>query len=342
MRLRDLFLSPLYIAGLFSGQKSFSENPIIGSARLNRRGLHIWRVKASHALARWRRRTLSHRVSAHDRAAFAKDGFVFKPDFLPASVFADLKSQLRAASFEAFEMQEGNAITRRVGVNDDLRRKIPALDALFNHPEWKALTRYIASFGGEPALYIQTIIAQADAASHEDPQTALHIDTFHPTMKAWFFLHDVADDEGPFTYVAGSHRVTRRRLAWHKRQSMIASMPNAKRGGAFRIAAHELPRLGLPQARRFAVKANSLVVGDTFGFHARAHSSKATVRIEIYASARPNPFNPLSYMNLGTMPIIHKQLGHLYFKLHEILCKWGWAKPVWRRVAPAPILPPHF
>ena len=41
-----------------------------------------------------------------------------------------------------------------------------------------------------------------------DPQTALHADTFHPTVKAWLFLTDVAADAGPFTYVPGSHRLT--------------------------------------------------------------------------------------------------------------------------------------
>src|SRR3546814_11353522 len=54
----------------------------------------------------------------------------------------------------------------------------------------------------------------------DDSQTALHSDTYHPTMKAWFFLHDVANDEGPFQYVPGSHRLTPQRIAWEKRKSL--------------------------------------------------------------------------------------------------------------------------
>ena len=36
-----------------------------------------------------------------------------------------------------------------------------------------------------------------------DPQTDLHTDTFHPTVKAWLFLTDVAADAMPFVYVPG-------------------------------------------------------------------------------------------------------------------------------------------
>src|ERR1700694_3362140 len=52
-----------------------------------------------------------------------------------------------------------------------------------------------------------------------DPQTALHADTFHPTVKAWLFLTDVAADAGPFTYVPGSHRLTPERLPLEMRSS---------------------------------------------------------------------------------------------------------------------------
>ena len=57
-----------------------------------------------------------------------------------------------------------------------------------------------------------------------DPQTDLHIDTFHPTVKAFYFLTDVADDEGPFVYVPGSHRLTDARF--HAHLSPFAKSPN--------------------------------------------------------------------------------------------------------------------
>jgi hypothetical protein len=40
------------------------------------------------------------------------------------------------------------------------------------------------------------------------------------------------------------------------------------------------------------VAANTLVVADTFGFHARGPSARASMRIEIWAYDRRNPFWP--------------------------------------------------
>src|SRR5205823_7805156 len=125
-------------------------------------------------------------------------------------------------------------------------------------------------------------------------QTFLHADTFHPTVKAWLFLTDVAEDAGPFTYVPGSHRLTAQRLEWERRMSLSARhSPNAEdRQGSFRIDPAELPSLCLPRPRAFAVPANTLIVADTFGFHARGPSAGRSVRVEIWAYGRRSPFVP--------------------------------------------------
>ena len=66
---------------------------------------------------------------------------------------------------------------------------------------------------------MQTIVT-GHAAGPPDPQLELHADTFHPSLKAWLFLTDVTDDQGPLTYVAGSHRLTPERLAWEQARSI--------------------------------------------------------------------------------------------------------------------------
>ncbi len=113
-------------------------------------------------------------------------------------------------------------------------------------------------------------------------------------MKAWFFLTDVAADEGAFCYVPGSHRLTAERLAWESAKSVVASShPDRLRSrGSFRVDEDELAALGLPAPRRFAVPANTLIVADTFGFHARGPSARPSTRIELWAYDRRNPFLP--------------------------------------------------
>ena len=76
-------LAPFWLAALATGAKSFRDNPVIGSSELNRRGLHARRARLAHEMA-WRRRgRLAHLVSAADRAAFDRDGFVVRENFLP-------------------------------------------------------------------------------------------------------------------------------------------------------------------------------------------------------------------------------------------------------------------
>ena len=55
--------------------------------------------------------------------------------------------------------------------------------------------------------------------------------------------------------------------------------------GSLRISPEELDLLALPQPKRFAVPANTLVAIDTGGFHARGSSTRPTVRAEIWARA---------------------------------------------------------
>jgi len=286
-------MAPLWAAQLATGTKSFEHNPVIGSRWLNERGLHTARVRIARRIAEMRRRRLARLVSEADRAAFEQDGFVIRPNFLPDAEFAELLRQVKAYRGMLREIGEGDTILRKIALDPKTLAALPALGRLLRHPEWRGLIRYIGSRDAEPVVWIQSILRHA----HEgpaDPQTALHADTFHPTVKAWLFLTDVAADAGPFTYVPGSHRLTPERLDWERRMSLAApsSRDADTRQGSFRIEPGELAALGLAEPRIFAVPANTLIVADTFGFHARGPSAGRSVRVEIWAYGRRSPFVP--------------------------------------------------
>ena len=286
-------MAPLWAAQLATGTKSFERNPVIGSRWLNERGLHTARVRLAGRIAEMRRRRLASLVSEADRAGFERDGFVIRPNFLPDAEFAELLRQVKAYRGILREIGEGDTILRKIALDPKTLAALPALGRLLRHPEWRGLIRYIGSRDAEPVVWIQSILRHA----HEgpaDPQTSLHADTFHPTVKAWLFLTDVAADAGPFTYVPGSHRLTPERLDWERRMSLAApsSRDADTRQGSFRIGPGELAALGLPEPRIFAVPANTLIVADTFGFHARGPSAGRSVRVEIWAYGRRSPFVP--------------------------------------------------
>ena len=191
-------------------------------------------------------------------------------------------------------MVEGDTVTRHIALDPGVLRRMPAARHLLESPEYRNLISYAGSSSATPMVYLQTILSGA-VAGPPDPQTDLHTDTFHPTVKAWLFLTDVAADAMPFVYVPGSHRLTPQRLDWERRMS-DRGQRRAGRTDPHRlvraIAPETLAELGLPPPRAIAVPANTLVVADTFGFHARGPSARPTTRVEIWAMGRRNPFLP--------------------------------------------------
>lgn len=334
-RLKALAGLPWSALMVLSSDKSLVDNPVLGSPRLNAWGLHRWRTRTAHRLTAARRAALAPRLDnagfAPLRGAFDRDGYVLVPDLLPADAFARLRDQVLGRPAPAREMLQGDTITRRFAVDRGYLPEHPALAALLAEPRWNALTRYVAGYDLPPWVYVQAILTHCRDAG-PDPQTTLHADTFHPTMKAWYFLTDVQVEDGPFCYVPGSHRLSPERLAWEEARSLAASRGADRYSarGSFRIAADELPALGLPAARAFAVPANTLVVADTFGFHARGPSARPSTRIEIWGYDRRNPFLPWS------TDLPHRLAGRLdqrpagYWWLADRRARWFGAGNSWR------------
>ena len=325
-------MMPIWAAQVLTTAKSFMDNPIIGSQALNQRGLHVGRMSLAHNLAQSRRRRLAHLLSEADRAAFDRDGFLVKPGFLPPEQFAALKQQVEGFPDGMREIIQGNAVTRRVPLTRAALKHLPAAAQLLRMPEWRGPIRYAGSYDSEPLYYIQTILSHAKDGP-DDPQCILHADTFHPTVKAWLFLTDVAEDEGPFTYVAGSHRFTPQRRAWERQMSlgMAEQSDRLTRRGSLRIQPDELAGLDLPQATKFAVQANTLLVADTHGFHARGPSARPTRRVEIWASGRRNPFLPWTGLDLWSVADLGQQRMPMFWHYRDAVEALKGRQNLWRR-----------
>lgn len=327
--------APLWLFALLTGAKSFVDNPILGSRRLNSAGLHVWRLKAAHAMASWRRARLAGLLPTDLKSRFDRDGFVAVPNFLPSEAFRRMRQEILDLDLECRCQQQGDTITTRIAIGPRVRRRVSELSELLDGSRWRGLLAYVASTRSAPLYYFQAV-AGGVAEGPPDPQLELHSDTFQPSMKAWLFLTDVPQDGRPLTYVAGSHRLSDKRIAWEKRKSIAIkeSGDRLSQRGSFRIAAEELTDLDLPQPTHFSVPANTLVVVDTCGFHARASSDQPTVRVEIWAYCRRSPFLPWTGLDLRSWrPIAMRQTEWLQ-SVVDWLDRRGWMKQHWTRAGP--------
>jgi len=188
----------------------------------------------------------------------------------------------------------------------------------------RELAGYAAGRAGHIIGMLQTI-AVDPLSGDADPQASLHADTFHPTAKMWLFLHDVGEEDGPFAYVPGSHRLTPERLAWEHEQALSATAHGDAHhaAGSFRLPEHRLDDLGYGPLRTFPVPANTLVVADTYGFHRRCPSRRATIRTSLYGVLRRNPFMPWNGLDPYDLPVLRERVMRTHLALQDRRARTG-------------------
>jgi hypothetical protein len=341
MNLLQILKIPLSMLQVFSSAKSFVDNPILGNRWLNEHGLHRSRCAIAARMATWRRSRLAARIDPADRETFEATGLVIKSDFLSTGDFKRLRREVLEQSWETLEMCQGPALTRRAPLDPgELATHAPSLAQFVTDHRVIDLIRYAASTGGRPIFSLQAILSNAGKLG-DDPQCIPHQDTFHAVAKAWFFLHDVGPDDGPFFYVRGSHRRTQDRLNWEHRQGLMAAInPNRYHArGSFRISESELDELGFTKPEPITVRANTLVVADTSGFHGRIPSQHPTSRLEIYATLRRNPFLPWLGLHVWDLPWVRSRPGSIELKACHLLRRFG-IRWIWPEGGRKPISTP--
>lgn len=263
-----------------------------------RRGFHVFRTWAANLAHQKRVKRFSNDKEMAD--IFMKDGIVAIEDMFPT--FDEVEEYL-AGEFKQFpsfvHKRPHNLCTSNA-------QKAPVLNSIFesviNHP---SLQNVLGARLGSPirgffdsAKKSNTFYQRVrNSPDDNDNQKNLHIDTFFPALKFWWFSQDVKAEQGAFVYVRGSTNQTVEYFQWLYEQSIKICEKTYDEWrlidhseGSLRVSESELKLMGL-EAKPVEVKKNTLVVGNVGGFHGRGNTTETFTRNSIHGSVRlSNPF----------------------------------------------------
>ncbi len=308
-------LLPLWLLQLFTQSKSFSKNPVIGSLWLNRLGLHAMRMILSHNIMHFRMRLLARSIPKEQRREFFKNGFVVVENLLEPEQVKLIRAEVANVNAEVRECIQGDTLTHRIVLDEHTQSSLLNCEAMLRSDRVLALHKFGSGKNSAPVSYIQTI-KNHFVDGPADPQKNLHSDTFHPTMKSWYFIDKVDENNGPFMYLPGSHRLSWSRLKWEYKKSIsISSGGDAYSGnGSFRITEDDLAEMGFDAPIALRVPGNTLVMANTHGFHRRGDAKQRSMRTELWSISRSNPFNPFPGFDLPALSRLQNNVLAAYRK----------------------------
>lgn len=234
----------------------------------------------------------------------SKHGFAVIDNFLPPEMFSHLQSELLGQPYAVNAIEAGLLRPRfklhpsfslffaRTGFTKSihsLKQIINCIDDLSYTP-----SRFVT----KQCVYSSSFCQRLKIVSQDrDHQKDSHIDTFFPSLKFWYFLSSVSDEES-FQYSPSSHNLGLKRMVLESEKIACLSnsrsdFENSRSGiseleGSLRFSHQSLSEMGL-NLQPVSAKSNSLVVADTSGIHSRGigqPSNLAVDRLALHGSVR--------------------------------------------------------
>lgn len=282
--------------GTRSGPSAILGNEgVVGSALLNRLGCQIGRVVLSRAGSRIRQ--MVRPASGAQEQEIRRQGYTVLEDFLPAGAFEQVRDEYWGI------MTDPNTAKRRIRdtagcVRETyyLEENSPAktcLTHIYNNETLRSLL--MCSDGVAPKAFDRGVFQAAfwrhrmddgsfpDALASDHSNAEFHSDTFYTISKAFFYVEPSSSNNGAHRYVPNSHRLSLARLGFEYQNSVSG------RHSSPRVAESETGRYG-GEPITFDLPGNSLIVENTFGFHAAGAIKPGKERNLIYLQFRWPPF----------------------------------------------------
>ena len=281
----DMSLKSNPIIRIFSGDKT-----VRGTA-LNLFGAQVLRMLTARSLYAARSAPVDNDIQDYVNEV-KREGMIAIPDFLKPEQF----NAVREEYLNIFRNTSRSQILTRGSNTVELiflkdLNQADAKDAgkyFFYNPKLRAIFHALEK---QPLDSLRATMSFELLTQHDgdtaDPETKFHNDIFYNTHKAWLYLDDVAEENGPLVYVKRSHHLSPCQLLYVYKESL------GKNEGSRRITPQEIVRRELTETRCVCAR-NTLVIANTFGYHRRMRGKPGNQRHALNISARiTSPFQLL-------------------------------------------------
>jgi len=233
-------------------------------------------------------------ISTNKDHDLKKNGYLIIENFLSSEEFNELKNEyLKAIDDKSFsskylEFGEGVDATYAI-INDDVKIKYPLLYKLYSNEKLKSFFK-INELKENVNLVAKIERIKSVSNEKKDKVRTFHYDTYFNTFKAWLYLTDVNENNGPLIILEKSHHFSLKRLLNEWITSINYSLSKDKKNWFGYGLATGNKEDAFAKAKKMIVKKNTLLFVNTNALHKRGEAESGSIRDSIHFYTRENPF----------------------------------------------------
>ena len=274
-RLRMRMRTIPVVRGLFGTPDYYT-----GSVLANMLGLQVMRVITPNLAWYLRRSKISEDIKNYVDV-LKRDGVLIIPNFLSDHEFSQVREEFDRVkprlSFSKGVLRAASLVIR------DEPESFPFMTEYLENSS--RILRIVSAVAKRPIKIRPKAAINVhgrfdDSVPDPDIENVFHADMHFPTVKVWYYLHDIDESNAALTYAKGSHKFTIARLkheydmsirtAKLKRGAHVPEDLLAIRGPYKRnvVAPQHIKGMNITETHASG-KANTLVVANNMGFHKR-------------------------------------------------------------------------
>ena len=279
-------------------EEFFSKKHVLSSSFLNKMGFPVLRTLLTNSLIKLRS-FRNFKIKNDFELELINNGIIVIPNFLPKAEFEELKKEFTFLISKKNDEDRNHKGCKYIEIKNDEFYKFPELKKLRDN---KKLNRLLSVSEGLKKVKIKNFLLEnikfgSTEHQKQDRNNLFHADVHFHSHKVFYYMNDVTEEHGPFTYLKKSHKNNFHRLLYEFKRGRLSNSTQFD----WRLEENfenEFFKKYLNSMIKYKFKAvgsaNTLVIGNVHGFHKVGDAIMGKQRELIRMTFRHNPIGFLN------------------------------------------------